>query len=276
MSRPPGRSHSGGRKRLDGTEGDPPGEWLYGLNPVREALASGRREIHELRVRTDRGGDRELVGILETVSARGIPISIRKDAGLGGARPADAANAQGVALRVGPLPERSLEELLAEGPKGHRTLVALDRVEDPQNLGAIFRVAEAAGVHGLVLTRRRAPPLTAAVARASAGAAEWVPVARVANLTRALDTLKSAGFWVFGAVLDDAEDLYALPERALEGDRVVVLGAEGAGIRPGVASALDYRVEIPMHGKVASLNVSTAAAVVLFEIRRRRAVATLL
>jgi 23S rRNA (guanosine2251-2'-O)-methyltransferase len=124
-------------------------------------------------------------------------------------------------------------------------------------------------VEGLVLTRRRSPPLSAAVARASAGAVEWVPVARVPNLTRALHTLKEQGFWAYGATLGGGSNLYDLPDRAFAGDRVLVLGAEGAGIRPGVDDALDYQVEIPMSGKVASLNVSTAAAVFLFEIRRR-------
>ena len=153
------------------------------------------------------------------------------------------------------------------------TLVALDGVEDPQNLGAIVRVAEAAGVHGLILTRRRAPQLTAAVARASAGAIEWLPVGRVGNLTRSLESLKERGYWVFGASPTATDDLYELPDRVVSGNRVVVLGAEGRGIRPGVEGALDHVVQIPMGGRVGSLNVSTAAAIVLFELKRRDRVA---
>jgi 23S rRNA (guanosine2251-2'-O)-methyltransferase len=146
--------------------------------------------------------------------------------------------------------------------------VALDGIEDPQNLGAIARVAEASGAAGLVLTQRRSAPLGAAVARASAGAIEWLPVARVVNLSRALRALKDAGFWVFGASPDAPDDLFGLDPRLLRGDRVVVLGAEGRGIRSGVERLVDHRVRIPMAGRVASLNVSTAAAVILFELAR--------
>jgi len=184
----------------------------------------------------------------------------------------DEANPQGVALLVGPLPQLSIDELISRAP-APTTLVALDGVEDPQNVGAIARVAEAAGAGGLILTNRRAPPLTAAVARASAGAIEWLPVGRVGNLTRALEELQKRGFWVFGASPTAPVDLYELPARIVEGNRVVVLGAEGRGIRPGIERVLDHVVRIPMEGRVGSLNVSTAAAVLLFELRRRERVA---
>ena len=182
--------------------------------------------------------------------------------------PAFGAASQGVLLDAGPLPELPLEELAVSG-RAPRTLVALDGVEDPQNLGAIVRVAEAAGTVGLILTRRRAPPLSPAVARASAGAIEWLPVARVANLPRSLDRLKALGFWVFGGEADAPLELYSLPDRLLTGHRVLVLGAEGRGLRDGVRRVVDHRVQIPMTGRVASLNVAAAAAVLLFELRRR-------
>ncbi len=148
--------------------------------------------------------------------------------------------------------------------------MALDGVEDPQNVGAIARVAEACGACGLLLTQRRAPPLGAAVSRASAGAIEWLPTARVPNLGRALNTLKDKGFWVFGCDPKGAEDVFALPGRVVAGDQVVVLGAEGRGLRAGILRVLDHRIRIPMAGRVGSLNVAAAAAVVLFELRRRR------
>jgi 23S rRNA (guanosine2251-2'-O)-methyltransferase len=170
-------------------------------------------------------------------------------------------------LSAGPLPELTLAALAAQG-NPPRTLVALDGVLDPQNLGALARVAEAAGASGLLVTRRRAPPLGPTAARASAGAIEWLPVARVVNLSRALRELKELGFWVFGASPDAPDDLFRLPSRVLRGDRVVVLGAEGEGIRTGVDRAVDHRVRIPMAGRIRSLNVSTAAAVVLFELAR--------
>jgi 23S rRNA (guanosine2251-2'-O)-methyltransferase len=173
-----------------------------------------------------------------------------------------------VALEAGPLPELTLLEL--RGQRGWpRRLVALDGVEDPQNLGAICRVADAAGVGGLILTRRRAPPLSPAVSRASAGALEHLPVARVANLGRALNQLKSEGFWVLGADSEGGDDLFLLEDALLSGPLVIVLGAEGRGLRRGIRERLDHRVRIPMGGRVESLNVSSAAAVVLFELVRR-------
>ena len=180
----------------------------------------------------------------------------------------------GVALEVGPLPESSLEDLMVRDTDGPRTFVALDGVEDPQNLGAIARVADAAGVTALVLTHRRAPPLSPAVSRASAGAIEWLPVARVPNLRRALNQLKGQGFWIFGADPEGAESLFAVPEMWLRGDRVLVLGAEGRGLRSGILAAVDHRVRVPMTGRVASLNVAAAAAVILFEMARRQESAT--
>jgi 23S rRNA (guanosine2251-2'-O)-methyltransferase len=182
------------------------------------------------------------------------------------------AKTQGVVLEAGPLPELSLEALLREiaTPAGSRLLVALDGVEDPQNVGAIIRVADGAGVAGLVLTRRHAPPLGPAVARASAGAVEHLPVARAPNLSRAIKDLKKHGFWAIGADAEEGEDIFDVGDKVLSGDLVLILGAEGRGIRAGVGSVLDHRVRVPLAGRVASLNVSAAAAVVLFEVLRRR------
>ena len=132
-------------------------------------------------------------------------------------------------------------------------------------------MADAAGACGLILTSRHAAPLSPAVSRASAGAIEWLPAARVPNLGRALKSLKEKDFWIFGADPEGADELYRMPRRLTQGRRVLVLGAEGRGLRPGVVRCLDYRVRIPMVGRVASLNVATASAVVLFEFARRDA-----
>lgn len=180
----------------------------------------------------------------------------------------EGPNPQGVALEVGPLPEVDLEDLAA-GAEGARRLIVLDGVEDPQNVGALARVAEGAGCLGMVLSRRRAPPLSPAVARASAGAIEWLPVARVTNLSRTINYLKQEGFWVVGADPDAPESLFRMPDRVLQGDLVVVMGAEGRGLRPEIEKLIDHPVRIEMKGQVASLNVSTAAAVLLFELQRR-------
>jgi 23S rRNA (guanosine2251-2'-O)-methyltransferase len=181
---------------------------------------------------------------------------------------AEQANPQGVCLDAGPLPDARLEDLWSlEAPD--RRIVLLDGVEDPHNLGAIARVADAAGVIGMVVGTRRSAPLSPAASRASAGALEWLPVVRVANLGQAIKTLKKKGFWLVGADLSASESLYDLPDRVLAGDLVIALGAEGRGLRPSVLQLVDHRVKIPMSGRLASLNVSTAGAVVLFDLVRR-------
>ena len=182
----------------------------------------------------------------------------------------ETVNWQGALLEAGPIPELAgIGPLLREQPEGPVRLVALDGVEDPQNAGAIARVADAAGVGGLLMTERRAPPLSPAVSRASAGAIEWLPVARVPNLVRALEGLKERGVWVLGADLREAEPLWQVSDALFQGDFVLVMGAEGRGLRPSTRAALDLAVEIPMAGQVASLNVATATAVLLFEAMRR-------
>ncbi|MDJ0851929.1 MAG: RNA methyltransferase [Myxococcota bacterium] len=241
---------------------------LTGVHPVLEALRAGRRSLHRLRLR--KGLRRpELAEILALARERGLAVEEVSGEALE-ASDGEVAPDQGMALLAGPLPEVSLEAL-AEGGRGGRSIVALDGVEDPQNVGAIARVAEASGAAGLLLTRRRAAPLGAAVSRASAGAIEWLPVCRVVNLRRALEALKELGFWVFGCDPEGAEDLFRLPDRVRSGERVVLLGAEGRGLRAGVRAAVDHPVRIPMAGRVASLNVATTAAIVLFELARREA-----
>lgn len=205
------------------------------------------------------------------VLAAGLGLEVREaDAeALSGATEPGAARSQGVCLEAGPLPELTLDELDSLPAASPRWVVALDGVQDPQNLGAIARVADAAGALALLLPARRAAPLSPAVSRASAGALEHLPVARAPNLVRALETLKGRGFWIFGADPEEGVDLFAAAERLLEGDLVLVLGGEGKGLRPGVRAALDAALRIPMGGRVGSLNVATAGAVLLFEWRRR-------
>lgn len=244
---------------------------LVGVHPVLEALRARRRRLYRLRLL--KGLKRpELPEILAAARELGLPVEEVPSEQLM-AQVGEAGAHQGLALRAGPIPELSLAELAALGASP-RTLVALDGVEDPQNLGAIARVCEASGAAGLLLTLRRCPPLGAAVSRASAGAIEWLPVARVVNLRRALDELKQAGFWVFGCDPEAPGSLFSLPDRVVTGDRVVLLGAEGRGLRPRVAGAVDHALRVPMGGRMASLNVASTAAVVLFELARRSEGAT--
>ena len=247
------------RGRPAGTAADP----IYGVHPVLEALRAGRRSLSRVRLR--RGLRRPGLDEIRTAArSAGVPVQEVEPEALLAAVP-EGASTQGVLLDAGPLPEIQLEGLAAEPG----LIVALDGVEDPQNLGAITRVAEAAGARGLLLTRRHAPPLSPGVSRASAGAIEWLPVARVPNLSRALKTLKEKGFWIFGCDPEAEITVFELEARVLGEAQVVVLGAEGRGLRPGIQRALDHRVRIPMAGRVASLNVATAAAVMLFELGRR-------
>ena len=246
-------------------------EYLHGLHCIREALRARRRVLHRLLLRRDLRR-REIDALIEDALSADVPVEsvdVETIARLGSA---GESNPQGVLLAAGPLPEhRCVGDLLAEQvvPAGGRRLVALDGVEDPRNVGAIARVADAAGAQGLILCERRAPPLSPALARASAGAIEWLPVARVGNLGRAFTDLAAEGFWLVGADPESDASLFELEDRLLSGDLVGVLGAEGRGLRPGVRQRIDHPVRIPMRGRVASLNVAAACAVILYEVQRR-------
>ncbi len=171
---------------------------------------------------------------------------------------------QGVVAEVDPFPYVGAGELLRIEDA---LLVALDQVQDPRNLGAVARSAEAAGAAGLVIPERRAAEVTAVACKASAGAVEHLRVARVRNLADWLGEAKQAGFWIWGA---DAEAERAPWEVDLKGPTAVVLGGEGKGLRPRVASACDGLVALPQRGRVGSLNVSAAATALLFEAVRQR------
>ena len=233
---------------------------------MREALRARRRRFVRLLLDAEHRGVEadELIGLAREAGVPAETVPRARFVELAG----PDARSQGVLLEAGPLPELPLSALF-EGEAGGRRVVALDGVEDPQNVGAVARVAEAAGATGLLLTHRRAPPLSPAVARASAGAIEYLPIVRVTNLPRALEELKGKGFWTLGAEVSAELDLFGAPDRVLSGDLVVVLGAEGRGLRRGVRAVLDHELRIPMAGRVGSLNVSAAAAVVLFELLRR-------
>jgi 23S rRNA (guanosine2251-2'-O)-methyltransferase len=237
---------------------------------VREALLAGRRRLDCLWIRAGsrRAEQAELVELARSaeVIVEVVDRAVLED------RVESEGYDQGVALRVGPLPELSLDELVdyaRRAPGAGSRLVLLDGVEDPQNVGALARVAESAGAHGLILTERRAPALTPAVSRASAGAIEWLRVGRVSNLGRALSALQENDYWIVAAAPAANATLFEMDDRILTGNLAVVLGAEGKGIRRSILEQADHLVEIPMRGKIASLNVSTAAAIILYDLLRR-------
>ena len=216
------------------------GEIVYGRRPVAEARR-GRRRIHRIWTRAD-VDDRELT------------------------RMAGAPDHQGIVAEVDPYPYAPATSVLAAEDA---LVLALDGVQDPRNLGAICRSAEAAGAAGVVITARRAAQITPAACKASAGAVEHLAVARVANLVRWIEAAKEAGAWVYGASAD-APTRYT--EVDLSSKSVIVLGAEGKGLRRLVAERCDGSLAIPLAGRVRSLNVAAAAAVLLFEaVRQRRA-----
>jgi 23S rRNA (guanosine2251-2'-O)-methyltransferase len=244
-------------------------ERVVGFHPVREALRAGRRRLVRLLVREGLRRP-ERAELLELAGAAGVPVVAVSPEELS-RQQKPGERAQGLVLEAGPIPLSDLDQLLLEGrqPGRDRCLVVLDGVEDPQNLGAVARVADASGAAGLVVAARRCPPLSPAVSRASAGAIEHLPVYRVTNLRRELGRLREAGFWVIGSDADAGENLFDTKDKVWQGDLALVFGAEGRGIRVGLAPLLDHRVRIPLRGKVGSLNVATAAAVVLFEVARR-------
>ena len=251
MSRERGRRRAG----RGGGAWDAPGRGpmvLYGRNPVREALR-GRRAVRHVWATAPAAGEPWLAGTaVEVAGEEEI------------ARRAGSEAHQGVAALADPYPYADPARLLAvPGP----LLVALDQVTDPQNLGAICRTAEAVGAAGVVVPERRSAQVTPAAAKASAGAVEHVPIARVRNLADFLADAKAAGCWCYGAD-PGAPTPYDAPD--YRGGVVLVLGAEGSGLRPRVAAACDALVALPVLGRVGSLNVSAAAAALLYEILQRR------
>jgi 23S rRNA (guanosine2251-2'-O)-methyltransferase len=246
-------------------------EVLYGLHPVEEALRAGKRRFDHVEVARERHDDRleQLVAQCREAGVR-VDIASREQLTLVAKTPMH----QGVVALVHPHEFLSIEDLFEQdaASKGAARLVlALDGVEDPQNLGALLRVADGAGVDGVVLTERRSAPLSAVAAKASAGAVEHLRIARVVNLVRALEELKRRNLWIVGLDEDGQTDY---DQFDLTGDCVVVLGREGAGLHHLVRSTCDHLLRIPMAGGVSSLNVSAAGAVVLYEaFRQRRAAA---
>jgi len=213
-------------------------ELIYGRRPVAEA-ERGRRRVHRVW-RSPQTPAEELEAM------------------------AGSPDHQGVVAEVDPFPYADPAGLLAAQGA---LLVALDQLQDPRNLGAVCRSAEVAGAAGVVIPERRATQVTAVVCKASAGAVEHLPVARVRNLADWLAAAKQAGFWIWGAAADGPASHV---ETDLRGATVLVLGGEGKGLRPRVAAACDGLIAIPRRGRVASLNVSAAAAVLLFEALRQR------
>ena len=239
---------------------------------AEETLLPGRRPVLEL---LRAGGPIERVLIAQGLKPSGVIGEIRRRAEQAAVpvrvvprkeldRLTDGANHQGVVAATGRYRYAALEELFVE----RRSLLFLDGITDPHNLGSLLRSADGAGFGGVVIPSHRAAAVTTAVRRVAVGAAEVVPVCRVENLNTAIEAAKRAGLWVVGLDEEAGEDLWS--SELLDPPVVLVLGAEGKGIRPGVIDRLDGSVSIPQLGRIGSLNVAVAGAIAMFEVSRRR------
>ena len=242
-----------------------PDDVLVGRNAVTEALKSGRG-INKLWIAS---GDRE--GSVSEIAAlakeRGIVVQYVERAKIEAL--AGGHRHQGVLANVAPVPYAELDDILkAAEEKGEAPfLVLLDELEDPHNLAALLRTADATGVHGILIPKRRSVSLNATVAKTSAGAVEYVPVARIGNIAQTLKKLKEKGFWVAGADMDGEKAYY---EADLTGPLVLVVGSEGRGMSRLTKEACDFIVSMPMVGRINSLNASVAGSILMYESMRQR------
>jgi 23S rRNA (guanosine2251-2'-O)-methyltransferase len=239
-------------------------EVICGIHAVEEAIKSGQRAFKHVSVARDRH-DSRVQRVIDACRAGGIPVRLVAREQLD--RLANGGRHQGVVAVTTEKRYSDIADLIAQRRGRHALIVVLDGVEDPHNLGAVIRTADAAGADGIIIPERRASGVTATVARASAGAAEHLPIARVTNINRALEELKTENVWTVG--LDErAQQSYDAMDYNL--DCALVLGAEGHGLHELVRKRCDFLVNIPMLGKVPSLNISVAAGVVLYEVVRQR------
>ncbi len=240
-------------------------DMIEGRNAVSEAIRSGRtiNKVFLADGDTDRALGR-LAAMAKDAGAVVVRIDRRRlnEMSLTGAH-------QGIIASVAVHGYATIDEILAAAEaKGEAPLIVLcDELSDPHNLGAILRTAECAGAHGVIIPKRRSVGLTAVVGKASAGAVEYIPVARVSNIAAAIRELKERGVWVFGTAADGALPLYSAD---LRGPAAIVIGNEGEGMSRIVAESCDFKVSIPMKGHISSLNASAAAAILLYEAVRQR------
>lgn len=244
---------------------EPREEAITGIHAVAEALAAGER-LNRVIIGKHRSGDRELSGIVAAANERRISLSYEPESAF---RQFADARHQHVIAFAPPFHYAdwaATRALARQVPNG--LVVAIDHIEDPHNLGAILRSAEAAGVRAVVMPDRRNAGMSAAVRRAASGAASHLRLSRIPNLARALEDLKSDGYWVIGMGVSPPAQPYTKVD--YRGKCVIVVGSEGRGLSRLIAQRCDAVIHIPMLGRVASLNASCAAAVVLFEAVRQR------
>lgn len=238
---------------------------IEGRNAVTEALRSGRTidKVFVAAGDTDRSLQR-LAAQAKEAGAVVVPVDRRKLDAM-----STSHSHQGIIALVAAREYFSLDDILEEAAaRGENALIVIcDELSDPHNLGAILRTAECAGAHGVVIPKRRSVGLTAVVAKASAGAVEYMKVARVTNITAAIQELKDKGLWIFGTAAEGSIPMY---DADLKGPTAIVIGSEGDGMSRLVRESCDVTVHIPMKGKISSLNASNAASILLYEAVRQR------
>jgi len=239
-------------------------EWIIGKNPVLEALRA-ERDINKIWI-AEGSNKGQMQQVIQLAKQAGVIVQYvpkqKLDQTVSG-------NHQGVAASVAAYQYAELEDLFQAAANKNEDpfFLILDEIEDPHNLGSILRTADASGVHGVIIPKRRAVGLTAAVAKASTGAIEHVPVARVTNLARTIEELKEKGVWIVGTDAKGKQDF-----RQMDGTMplAIVIGSEGKGIGRLISEKCDFLVRLPMAGKVTSLNASVAASLLMYEVYRKR------
>lgn len=239
-------------------------EIIAGRNPVREALRAGR-PINKIVVAKGAGGP--VAEIVRLAKANNVPVQMFDRVNLD--KLVKESPHQGVIAYVAAKEYAEVEDILALAKERNQDpfIIVLDEINDPHNLGAIIRTVDAAGAHGVIIPQRRSVPLTATVAKASAGAVEYVPVARVTNLDQTIRQLKELGLWIIGADMEGTEIHW---NARLTGPLALVIGGEGKGIGRLLKERCDMLVRLPMAGQVGSLNASVAAALLVYEVVRQR------
>lgn len=257
--RPVGRGRPHERKpRLDFDD------VMYGIHVVEEALKAGE-QLRAIHIAEDRKRDPLLRAIVAQAKERSVPVRFE---GKQFFAQLPFKTHQGVVAIAPPFDYAGLSEVMGAHGNGHALFVILDHLTDPHNVGAIIRTAECAGANAVILPERRSAGVNATVRKAAAGAAQYLPVVRVANVNEAIRTLKKTGIWVAGAAAGD--DAVPMAQADFDRDLALVIGAEGSGLAPLVRRECDYLVSIPMLGRTESLNASVAAGVLLYEVLRQR------
>lgn len=237
---------------------------IWGIHPVLEMLRKNPQLIREVTIEKSKKSGK-IQEIIQLAKKSKCKVHFAPQLKIAGGN--DQTTHQGVMARIKPFSTISLDELLSKYSGNNPTLLALDNIQDPHNLGAIIRSASAAGVAGVIVTKDRTAPLSGTAAKTAAGALAHIDICLVANLSTTIKKLKDKGFWIYGAAGDADQTIF---QTEFSGPICVVIGSEGKGIRSLVKKQCDFLISIPMQSSLDSLNASVAAGVVLFEIARQR------